>query len=379
MDNFSHAMLHELLDSSPSAGVSLFLPTHRLGSESQQDRIRIKNLAGRAEDLLRAKGLSSAESSAILSPALELIDDTQFWQHQSDGLALFMADGLMRRYRLPIKFAEYVHVAPRFYIKPLLPMLTEDGHYFVLALSLQEARLLAGTRDSMDEVELADMPTGISRTERGASERSLQSHSSSGGHGGAIFHGQGATGEEDDRQLKQYFREVDRAVAGRLRGEHAPLVLAAVESHMPIYREVSSYSPLLANAVAGNPDELSALDLRARSWSLVKPHFAKSMMSARERFDNLLGTGHASAQLGVVVPAARNGRIEFLFVATGVQQWGRFQDDAAEITLHDTPQEDSQDLTDIACALTLKHGGVVYALPQEQMPGKSMIAAGFRF
>jgi hypothetical protein len=379
MDNFSHAKLRELLDSSPRAGVSLFLPTHRLGSESQQDRIRIKNLAGRAEDLLRGRGLSSAESVAILSPALELVDDTQFWQHQSDGLALFMAEGFMRRYRLPIKFAEYVQVAPRFYIKPLLPMLTEDGHYFVLALSLKEARLLAGTRDSMDEFTLSDMPAGISRMERGTGERSLQSHSSSGGHGGAIFHGQGATGEEDDAQLKQYFRDVDRAVAGRLRGERAPLVLAAVESHLPIYREVSSYSPLLANAVGGNPDELSALDLRARSWSLVKPHFAKTMMSARERLDNQLGTGHASAQLGVVVPAAHNGRIEFLFVATGVQQWGRFQDNAAEITLHDTLQENSQDLTDIACALTLKHGGVVYALPQEQMPGKSMIAAGFRF
>jgi hypothetical protein len=42
-----------------------------------------------------------------------------------------------------------VVVTDRFHIKPLLPLLSGDGRFYVLALSQSEVRLLQGTRYSV--------------------------------------------------------------------------------------------------------------------------------------------------------------------------------------------------------------------------------------
>ena len=381
MDAFGKANLNELLDNSPAPGVSIYLPTHRAGRDTQQNRIRLKNLLGKAESELRARDVDGAAADALLAPASQLVDDTQFWAQQSDGLALFMATGFTRRYRLPLRFPERAVVAPRFYIKPLLPMLTEEGHFYVLALSLKQVRLLLGTRDSVEQVELQGAPASLAAVARPeAGERSLQHHSSSvGGGSGAVFHGGGSAEDDHDEDLKRYFREVDRSVVARLREDPAQQVLAALESHNPLNRENSDYKLLLGQALAGNPDDLSAQDLHARAWSLVRPHFARHMLAAQDRFNRQLGTGKASGQLEVVLPAAYQGRIEFLFVPTGEQRWGRFDPASQEVTQPNGLTDSSQDLLDLACEYTLKHGGMVYALQPEKMPQQAVVAAGFRY
>jgi hypothetical protein len=47
--------------------------------------------------------------------------------------------------------------------------------------------------------------------------------------------------------------------------------------------------------------------------------------------------------------------------------------------VHAEPGSHSQDLLDLACEYTLKHGGIVYALRPEQMPQACQVAAGFRY
>ena len=97
MNVFGKANLHELLEQAPSPGVSIYLPTHRSGRETQQDRIRLKNLLTAAEDQL-TKGTSTlAESNRLLGPGWSLVDDAQFWLAQRDGLALFLASDFTRR------------------------------------------------------------------------------------------------------------------------------------------------------------------------------------------------------------------------------------------------------------------------------------------
>jgi hypothetical protein len=378
MNEFKRADLRELLEQAPSPGISIYLPTHRAGRETQQDRIRLKNLLVRAGEELSQSGVNTTNGKKLLDSGWALVDDTQFWQNQRDGLALFLADGFVRRYRLPLRFPERAKVGPRFYIKPLLPMLTEEGHYYVLALSQKEARLYLGTRDGLVHIEVREMPEGLV-TWVGAEARPLTHHITAGGTGGSIMHGSGGSEENRIEDLKRYFREIDRAVAKKLRDEHAPMVLATVESQVPVYREVSDYPQILPQALAGNPDVLSAQDLHARSWSIVRPFFAREMRHASERFNNQLGTGQTSTEIETVLKAAYEGRVDYLFVATGVQLWGAFDPAGLEVAVHPEPTPQSRDLLDLACEHTLKSGGKVYALNQAQMPSSSHIAAGFRY
>ncbi len=76
------------LEKPEGVGVSIFLPTHRAGTETQHDPIRLKNLLRRAEERLVAKGLCAKEAEDLIEPPRELLSDSVFWRYQSDGLAI---------------------------------------------------------------------------------------------------------------------------------------------------------------------------------------------------------------------------------------------------------------------------------------------------
>ncbi|MGL4621418.1 MAG: hypothetical protein ACRCZS_20555 [Chroococcidiopsis sp.] len=64
------------------------MPTHKLGTQTQPDPIRFKNLIGEAEEKLVATRMRSQDARDLLERTQQL-DDFQFWQHQSDGLVIF--------------------------------------------------------------------------------------------------------------------------------------------------------------------------------------------------------------------------------------------------------------------------------------------------
>jgi hypothetical protein len=137
--------------------VSVFLPTHRAGREVEQAPIRLKNLLRQATDALTFDGVRAPETDRLLAPLRRLLDDRLFWQYQSDGLALFSRPGWWRSFRVPLDLPELAVVDDRFHVTPLLPLLpllAGDGHFFVLALSQNQIRLLEGTPDRMEEVDL---------------------------------------------------------------------------------------------------------------------------------------------------------------------------------------------------------------------------------
>src|SRR5207253_2352933 len=105
--------------------------------------------------------------------------------------------------------------------------------------------------------------------------------------------------------------------------EHAPLVLAGTAYLLPIYRQANSYAHVLAEAIEGNPDRLSARELHDRAWALVQPHLRQGQEKAADLYRQLAGTGRTASDLAAVVSAAQAGQIQFLFVALASEQWGR--------------------------------------------------------
>ena len=137
----------------------------------------------------------------MIEPASLLLQDSDFWQHQSDGLAIFLSANGLRRYRLPLNFEELVVVVDHFHIKPLLPLFTGDGQFFILALSQNSVRLLNSTRYSVSEVDIEQVVGSLAEALPVADHQaSLQLHTSGSiggttGDGSATFHGQGEASE----------------------------------------------------------------------------------------------------------------------------------------------------------------------------------------
>lgn len=359
--------------------VSVFMPMHRSGPETQQDPIRLKNLIREAEERLIARGLHAPEAKELLEPAERLLRNGLFRQHQSDGLAMFLSLGVFHYYLLPFVFEELVTVTDHFHIKPLLPLLSGDGRYFILALSQNKIRLLQSTHYSVSELDVADVPENLAETLRDDdSWKDLQMHSALSGKGklSAISHG----GEVDSKEnIRRYFRRIDRGLHELLRNERAPLVLAGVDYLHPIYKEVNSYPHLMDKGIAGNPERLSAGELHELTWTIVKPYFQKAQQEAVNRYKEFANSGKASNRIRKIIPAAYHGRIELLFVIPDLQQWGTFDPGTDEIHLHKKEKTGDEDLLEFAAIQTLLNGGTVYMVGAEKMPDTDPLAAVFRY
>jgi hypothetical protein len=367
--------------------VSIYLSTRLAGPETRENPIRFKNLLAAAETKLGERGIRAPEARAMLDPAQQLVDDYDFWQHQSTGLALFISSNFFRTYRLPLDFEELVLVGPRFHLKPLVPLLSGDGRYYLLALSQNEIRLFQGTRHTFEEVMLMeDVPHSLAEALWYEDpEKQQQFHTATatpgqpGGGRPAMFHGHGVGTDDDTAMIRQYFQELDRGLADLLGNEPVPLVLAGVEYLFPIYREANSYPHLLNEGVAGNPEHMSRDELHRQAWQLIRPHFDQARQEAWSRYHHLLDTGQSSQDVKMIVPAAYYAQVDTLFVAIGQHRWGRFDPDENQLVLNNDPAPQDEDLLNRAVVHTLLNGGTVYAVEPDQMPDEPLLAAIFRF
>jgi len=380
VDFFVREDLNALLAEHRSPCVSFFLPTHRGGSE--EDPIRWRKHLAEADERLARAGLRAAEVRELLTPAQRLLDETEFWKHQSDGVAAFLAPQFFRLYRLPLAFKELVVVANRFSIAPLLPLLSGNGRFLVLALSQHAIRLLQGTRYSVSEVDLQDVPQSLAEallTHEAKQPFSFVGRRAGKGAGswGGIFHGHGVGIDDPKDELLHYFQKIDRGLHPLLRDEKSPLVLAAVDYLQAIYRRASTYAQLLDQGVAGNPDRLSNRELHDRAWPLVRPVFEREQERADAEYRQLAVTQHASGNLEAVVAAAYQGRVESLFVGLGHQIWGVYDPTTGRVGKHQEASVGDVDLLELAVAHTLAHGGTVYPVEPERVPSNTMMAAIF--
>lgn len=387
MDILKQRDLKQLIETSGEWCISLYMPTHKTGREQQQDPIRFKNLVVRAQEKLLESGLRRPEVQTLLRPAERLLTDGDFWRHQSDGLAVFLSPDSSQTYRLPSKFDEFIGIAKNFNVKPLLPLLSRDGKFYILALSMNEVRLFLGNRDTIDEVELGDISTNMQEPlwmddpEKHADFHTGASSPGREGKRQAVFHGHGEKSATEKTNILRYFQHVDRGLNTLLEEKGILMVLAGVDYLLPIYHQASTYAGLLEEGLEGNPEELDGKELHKMAWDLVQPIFKEDQNQALERFEQLNGQGNelASTDLETVVKAANFGRIETLFVPLGVQKWGHFDPQQNTMILEEGPGPENEDLLDFAAMHTLINSGKVYAVQPENLPGDGKLAAILRY
>lgn len=361
--------------------ISLFMPTHRAGRETEQNPIRFKNLLREVEERLSAKGLRTPEVLEILKEPRRLLEDGGFWRRQSDGLAVFFSEDVFHLFRLPIQFTELTVITDRFHVKPLLPLLTSDGTFHILTISQNRLRLLEGTRHTVDEIDLGDTPETLAATFPGGfPKKQLQFYTgtpSGSGTRAPLFHGHDP-GDDMKKHIRQWFRTIDKAVVKLLSDASSPLVLAGVDSLFPLYKEVNTYPHLVDEGIPGNPDEMKPEDFLAPAWAIVEPVFNKEREAGLARYRQLAGTGQTTIDVAEAVLAAHHGRVAVLFVAVGVQVWGRFDPENNRVDLHATPQLGDEDLLDFTAIQTLLKGGAVFAVSPEKVPHQAHVAAVLR-
>ena len=354
--------------------VSIYIPTHKSGEavNNGQDIIVFKNQVQKVKNELENEGLQETVVKDFLKEAYALIDNTSFWHEQSDGLAVFVADGFFEYFQVPYAFQEAATIANAFMLKELMPVLHGDGYYYVLSLSENEIKLYEANRNSIKKVTLPeDMPTSFKEATKELDvEKSLQFRSKQTTAGeGTMYHGQGK-GKDDKEEfmLEDYLRQVAKGIHEIVKEEEAPMVLYGTEKIKSLYHQANQYNHLIKESLDGNPENVKLDKMQEKSWEVVRNIFQQDRDNLMKKYSELAGTGKASYDIAKIIPAANNGRVESLFVASGADTWGRFDKENQTVEVHEERRDSDENLINKAVLDTFLNGGKVFTLNKENLP-----------
>ena len=165
-----------------------------------------------------------------------------------------------------------------------------------------------------------------------------------------------------------------------LREAPLPLLLASQDYLAALYKAASSYTPIVETVLTTNLSEANDARLHRESRDAMRPLFQEQMLAKWARFEELHGTGKASAQPSVILPAAFEGKVDSLFIAQGKDVRGTYNEEEQRIAVVDRPEPFTESLINLAMRETLRNGGVVFNRPAEDMPKTSQgMAALFRY
>ena len=384
---FTRSDLSALMAAAPPLGVSMFLPTHVRGGETRQDPIRLKNLVSLGREKLLAAGLPAAVAEGFVAPAAALVDDYGFWQHQDQGLALFLDGRGVRRYLVPLPLSERVVVAPGFHVKPLLPVLAADGAFQVLTVTEGEVRLFDASRFAIAEDEETDLPRSLGGDFREPDyENPVQASPVARPHTGSVdisnaqVYGD-SPAEWRKARLVESVRRLTADVERHLARRSVPLVLVASAEIGGHFKKFTTLGPRLVDVIEVDPEAMDRTWLHDAAYAAVQPHLDADRGAAIERIRALLGGGDPRAVTGVhaVIPAARQGRVDTLLLAEGATILGGYDESTDRVTTHQESIPGGVDLLDTAAVHTLQHGGDVHLFPTEEMPDSAAVAAVLRY
>jgi hypothetical protein len=381
MDRFTRENLRELLAHGQRPCVSVFMPTTR--GPGNADKTAWKNAIREAEQRLTEAGHRGTEAQAILEPAKQLLENAPFWLGASSGIAAFYAPGLARAYRLPLPFSDQVTVGNHFLVKPLVPLLSGDGRFFVLAFAMKSVRFFEGTHYTMEEIELTDVPESLveaMQVEDASRQRTLHTHTAAGGtmkNREAIAHGHGVGVTNPKEGLDDFLHQIDRGLQKHLADQDAPLVLASVGYLAAMYREITHYRHVLPDGVEGNPQLLSDNALHDRAWAVAEPHFQQARDKLIGLYGQVAGTGRSSSQIDEIVKAAHDGQIQYLLLTQQAESWGTFDDKTRDVQVHERRQAHDDDLVNLAVVHALSHKAMAFTVEPGQLPENAPVAAIF--
>jgi len=359
--------------------VSIYLPTHRTGTEVNDhvDLILFKEMLQRAGADLASQNENEA---TILGPAYSLLRNDDFWKNPPRGFGFYIAEGFLKYIRIPWEPEQQMTVNTSFQLSPLMPYLTNQHYFYLLVMSKKQSKLFRADRFQMRYIPIPELPLGMDDVIHFEEKDDQKlSRTNSSGAGGANFHGVGGRPDEKDN-ISMYLAEVDNTLwSAVLNKEKVPLVLAGVDYLIPIYKKVSRYNRIWDDSLTGSLEYENEGALYRQVMGIMESYFREPTQLALANYGNRSATPLTTTDARDIVPAAYYSRVDQLFVQENAHVWGTFDEQTQAVSLHDRGQPNDEDLLDKAILRTYLNGGAVHLLNKEHMPAPEKMAALLRY
>lgn len=335
--------------------ISVAIPTHVRGREISQDRIQMKNQIAELDSTLEASGVKPRDRAAQLEAATGLLDDGEFWEHQSEHLALYIDDdgGI-----LPISLTSRSNPLPTvistvYHVRHMLPDLNLSRHP-VLVLTENAVQLYSATETDIDEVE-ADLPESMEDVNWFVDrEVQRQQHPDRAGSS-QNRHGHEAS-SRDDEDTSRFLRAVRDSLPPDLLV--APLVVLGDDSLVSKFERISD-EPISSPENSG-VDDLSASAIHAMARPVLERHRAEVSAAHNSEALDQLGVGMATTDLEEALSDAVSGRISKVVLFADTEPvWGRFDAVSLDAETTGEPSLGDVDLIDRLVVESLATGADV--------------------
>lgn len=373
MSLISEKELQEIAGFNDEVSVSIFIPTQRAGKDvlEEKSKTHLKSLWKEIKNKLEEKEVSKDRIQKIDEPIQELLNDKAFWRHQSDGLAIFAAEGFFKKFTLPLQFDPHYYINNEFYLKPLVPLFSGDGRFYLLSLQVENVELYEASKHSIIPKETDDLiPSQLEdRVGYDYEEKTLQQKSGTATMGQKAMHGHAGADRERKNEILRYFRAIDQGLNSLLQEEKLPLLVACQDYLFPIYKEANTYNNLYPEAVIGNPKDTDMLGLHQRAWETIEPLFEKQKRDKLKEFQDQ--NGKTAVSIHDILPAIHQGKVDTLFLDRNAEIWGTYNEDKMKVDIHEGQRNGNFSLMNWATRNVLNQGGNVFLVDEEQMPEKS--------
>lgn len=386
MSNLNAHELTELFQKQEGPCLSLYQATHRSHPENAQDVIRFKNLVKDLENSLKST-YPKIETQSLLKPYYDLAENTDFWQHTLDGLVVLSNEHSFKVFHLQRPTPDFAVVSDSWHLKPLLRQLQTQDRYQVLCLSRATVALYEGNRDGLDSLVFEQaFPDTIEKALD--PDQILEFNRPNAYNLGPATDPDPAMGQvhttrkdETDAEVERFFRVVDKAVTDHV-SQHSglPLLLVCLPEHQGIFRKVSRNTHLVEQGISIDPGALTVQQLSQRAWEIMQPVAAQRVQDVVARFKKDHGTGLASDNLDLILPATLEDRVDTLLVDADQRIAGRVCRETQTIQYQpnfDAP--DVEDVLDDVAEMVVRRGGKVMVVPSQYMPTQTGIAAIYRY
>lgn len=340
--------------------VTLTVPDHHPGAADGTQQTRLRGLVKTA--LERGLDLSGLEKSAseFAQSALAHAGGAGFvycWSPKSS--AAFALGGA----------ASNAVVASHPYVVPLLTPAFAAHNLLVLGLSTKHLRLLEYVDGECLSMALpADVPRNLDAAGTFHHSAGIPAQGRTGA--GVRF---GTSGERESARssVEHFCALIDSGLTPVL--NHRPLLLMGVAEEIAAFRRVSHYDALMHAEVDGNIDSLTPAQIAAHAQRAAREEYERLgrvvLAALREMRDRQRVTRNPQE----VLRAAAAGRVHQLVVRAGTEIPGRLEPDMDKAALP------SEDLVNASAAETLRKGGEVFLLPQDELPLDEALCAFLRY
>lgn len=285
-------VVDRLLNIEADLVVTITSPLDRRQPGNDEDRIRLRNLVSDARrqvletwDVKRAEPLLAYLDAAATGVELGA---------GAHGVVVVATATMGEAHLVPFPVRESVTLATTPETRSLIQGMRRTPRYRVLVVSDRATRLFEAVRDELTEIREHGFPLSadiIPRDRRAVAGRFAL-----------------APGRDDQESWRNFYRQVDQALAEAGRDDVLPILVAGVRSSTALFEEVSRGQDLIVGRLDGAHDRTSAHDLGRLAWPVVRDRLRQRRREVVDELTDALHTGKAVTGLDEVWQLGRQGR-----------------------------------------------------------------------